>query len=175
MNNSDYIFKSQFPIKNIFAFNTAAVYVIFLYYIYSDYYAVKILTILTPFLNYILLSLLYYIFYFYEDRVVRVFVFRPFRREKVFYYEQFISVTFQHIGYQAYADWAKFNISLKPHKRRFFLTFTIRKRAKRVEITKFLLSKGIEMCVLSSFRKRDQEIINLVWAKYPKNVRVDIV
>ena len=46
------------------------------------------------------------------------------------------------------------------------------KKAKRVEIVEFLLSKNVPIEVRTDFEKKDKEIIDLVKKKHPKNIRL---
>jgi hypothetical protein len=104
--------------------------------------------------------------------MVRVFLFNPFSREKIIKYEQISIILF--IDLAVRGEFPRLVVSLKEHnikKSRFNIIYFV-KRSKRVEITKFLLSKNVEMETCTSYPKRNKKIIDLVKAKYPKNVHI---
>jgi len=169
-----HIFKSQYYSLNFFLCNSGAAIIIFLCH-FGPYPIEKniLLLYITWFLfNYIFLFFFYYIFYFYEYKIVRVFIFRPFFREKVIFYDYIYKIKFKNII--AKGEFPRF-IIYKNEKKSLplFNTIYLRKKSNRVKIIKFLINKNVTLEVRTEYKKKDKEIIDLVRAKYPENVFVN--
>jgi hypothetical protein len=119
--------------------------------------------------DYLILAVFFYHFYFYEDRVERIFVFRPFFRRKTFLYKQICKIKYLDVGGRG--EHPEFLIYLNGRRFSLFKAFIFRKKTNKIKITEFLMSKNIVMQVYTIFIKSNKEIIDLVKAKYPDNVR----
>ena len=121
--------------------------------------------------NYLMLALFQSHYYFYDEGMVRIFTFRPFFRKKVFMYDKIYKIRYQNGGGKG--EYPRFIVFQKKKQYyKFFNGFLFNKRG-RVQIVEFLLSKNIQMEVISHNVKEDREIINMIKKKYPKNIRLD--
>ena len=172
MKNNEYLFCSQFEYFTIVIPILAVFWVLCLVYFDEAHLLSVWLFFLIPIMfSYLLFAIYYKRFYFYNNQIIRVFIFRPFYRKTVFKYEQFFKVKYIHVG-GGIGEYPRFIIYRK--KRQYFHvfnTFTFDKHVKRVEMVEFLLSKNVVMEVRSTFPKKEREIIDLVKKKYPKNIR----
>jgi len=73
------------------------------------------------------------------------------------------------------SQFPRFIIHRKENKffKSFFHAFYFKKRSKRVEVIKFLLSKNVVMDISISIPKKNKEIIEMVKEKYPNNVFIN--
>jgi hypothetical protein len=145
----------------------------FIYVFYIIYRPISflVLILLVFLIAYMLLAIYQSLYYFYDDKIVRIFSFRPFLRKTIFEYEKIYKIKYHHIGSKG--SYPKFIIYLgKRQYFKYFKTFVFKKHVQRVEIVEFLLSKNVEIEVRTDFEKKDKEIIDLVKEKYPKNIRL---
>ena len=174
-NKNNYLYRSQFrDIIRIFPF--ATVFSLLLYY----HQLIKLgnsgwlLILIVALVNYLML-VFQSRYYFYDDYVVRIFVFRPFFRRTVFKYNQISKIRFIHVP--AYGT-KLFEIYQKKMQFFTFKGFKFKKHADRVQIVKFLLSKNVQIELRTDYAEKDKEIIDMVKRKYPpkkypKNIRLD--
>ena len=171
MGTDKYLFRSQFELSGNLALVFATVFSIWLCHhsmIKIHLWALILVGIL---LNYILLAIFQSRYYFYDNKIEKIFIFRPFCRKTVFVYEQLYKVKFKHIGTKG--EYPKFIVYLKKKQYyKYFNNFIFNKHSKRVEIVEFLLSKNVKMEVRTDFEKKDKEIIDMVKKKYPQNIFV---
>ena len=173
MGKDKLLFRSQFDNGQIVALLLCTVvFIIFHYMDKTLNTPLGLFILIGTLFNYLLLAIFQSRYYFYEDRMERVFVFRPFLRRKVFMYEQLNKIRYNDgIGY---GECIKFIVFIKKKQYfKYFNRFIFSKQNKRVEIVEFLLSKNITMEVRTNSEKRDKEIIDMVKKKYPQNIRLD--
>jgi len=171
METEKYLFRSQFEFSWIVALILTSVFSIWLCHHSLFDIPLWLLILVGISFNYILLAIFQSRYYFYNDKIVRVFIIRPFCRKSVFAYEQLYKVKFKHIGTKG--EYPKFIVYQKKKQYlKFFNNFVFNKHAQRIQIVEFLLSKNVFMEVRTDFEKKDKEIIDLVKKKYPQNIRL---
>ena len=171
METNQYLFRSQFEKSLIVAFLLGTAFSIWCFHLPPFYIPVWLLILIGVLFNYLLLAIFQSRYYFYEDHVVRIFVFSPFFRKTVFRYEQLYKIKYKHLG--AKGEYPKFIVYQKKKQYlKYFNNFVFNKHVGRVEIVEFLLSKNVTIEVRTDFEKMDMEIIDMVKKKYPRNIRL---
>ena len=173
MKKNNYLFKSKYYLTNYILYNCAAVLFVFLFpFVHQEIYFIWSCFLIWFLINFIFLFFFYYIFYFYEGKIVRKFAFNPFFKQKEIFYDQLYKVQFINIG--GMGEYPRFKVYRKNFKffKCVFHTFYFRKRAMRIEIVKFLLSKNVNIEVVIHIIKENKEIIDFVKAKYPNNIHM---
>ena len=167
MKTNKYIFRSQLNYTLIDALLFGTAFGIWGFHLPPLDIPVWLLIFVGILFNYLIWAIYLTRYFFYEDRIVKVFVFRPFYRETVFEYEQIFKIKFTRVWYPEF-------IVFRKRKQFFpnFNNFLFRKHTQRVQIVEFLLSKNVFMEVPTDFDKKDKEIIDMVKKKYPKNIRI---
>jgi hypothetical protein len=171
MKTDKYIYRSHFNNGTLFSFPFATVCMIWLIYYREENIRLWLLLLIGVLLNYLIFAVFISRWYFYDDRMVRIFVFRPFFREKVYIYEQLNKIKYHNAG----RDGGPWFIVFRKKKQYFmeFNSFRFNKRAARTQITESLLSKNIKLEVRTDHEETDKDIIDLVKRKYPRNIRLD--
>lgn len=109
METNKYLFRSQLNDTIILAFLFATLFGIWGFHYPPLSIPVWLLILVGALFNYILLALFQSRYFFYEDRIVRVFIFRPFCRKTVFMYEQIFKVKFTRDRYPVFVVYRKNN------------------------------------------------------------------
>ena len=171
MKTNKYIYHSQFNNGTIIGFPFTTVFMIWLFYKGQIGVNIWLLCLIATLFNYLIFAFQSR-WYFYDDHIVRIFVFRPFFRKRVFKYEQLYKIRYVHDGNR---DCPARFIVFQKKKRHFkdFNRFVFNKRAGRFQIIEFLLSKNVKIEVTTHFENMDKSIIDIVKKKYPKNIRLD--
>jgi len=171
METNKYLFRSQFEISRVVALILTTVFSIWLCHIPPLGVPVWLLVLIGLLFIYFMLAIFQSRYYFYDNKIVKIFIFRPFCRKTVLLYEQLFKIKYKHIGTKG--EYPKFIVFQKKKQYyKWFNNFIFNKHSKRVEIVEFLLSKNVTMEVRSDFEKKDKEIIDMVKKKYPKNIRL---
>lgn len=167
METNKYLFRSQLNNTIIQSFLFGTVFGMWLFHSPPFNFSVWLLILVGALFNYLIWAICLSRYYFYEDRIVRVFIFRPFYKKTAFKYEQIFKIKFTRVWYPEF-------IVFRKRKQFFpnFNNFLFCKHAQRVEIVAFLLSKNVFMEVRNGFENKDKEIIEMVKKKYPKNIRL---
>jgi hypothetical protein len=166
MEINKHLFCSQLNSSLIVAFLSGTVVSIWLFYLPPLSISVWLLILAGALFNYLILATFQSRYYFYEDRMVRIFIFRPFYRKTVFKYEQIFKIKFIRTYYPEFIVYRR-----KKQFFSYFNSFLFNKQNERIQIVGFLLSKNVKMEVRSDFEKKDKEIIDMVKKKYPNNIR----
>ena len=174
-NIQSYLYRSQFKdIIKVFPFATMFSLLLYYHQLVRSGNPGWLLILIVVLLNYLML-VFQSRYYFYEDRIVRIFVFRPFCRKTVFRYEQISKIRFVHVP--VYGT-KLFEIYQKKMQFFTFKSFMFKKHTDRVNVVEFLLSKNIQIELRTDYAEKDKEIIDMVKKKYPpkkypKNIRLD--
>lgn len=160
METSNYLFRSQFDNALIFALSLGGVLLLFFMLLGASIW----LFIMVLFV-YLIFAIFQRRYYFYEHQIVRIFIFRPFCRKKIFRYE---NIKIKYINGNHKNGQPQFVIFSKQYRIRLknlVNTFYFHKHIERVKIVEFLLSKNVPIEVRTDFEKRDKEIIDMVKRK----------
>jgi hypothetical protein len=111
MEKDKYLFRSQIDIGRIAVFFLNIGLFICYFYFPPFCLPVWLLIILGMFFNYLFLAIFQYCYYFYDDRMVRVFIFRSFFRKRIFMYEQLTKIRYDNAP--GYGDYTKFIVFRK--------------------------------------------------------------
>ena len=166
------LYKSQIDIESL-------IFYVFLYSLFivypicslSDSLLPKYLVIGSiPLFCYLIWSLIINIYYFYEDKIKIVYIFRFFKREKVVLYSDIERIRYIHSAGNKQARIALiFKEKSDPTLLLPSFSFTHRYFMKRKEILLFLHSKGIPIVINTVFKK-DEEIFT---GENAKNVTIE--
>ena len=165
MKKKGYLYRSQLNIYLVYPFLLSTAIFIWRFYLLGI--PVWLLLLIGVLFQYLLLAFFQCYYCFYDNCVVKMFLFRPFYRKKTLEYDQFYKIRIEHA-------WNPIFIVYQNKKQYFkcFNNFVFNKHAGRIQIIEFLLSKNVQMEVRTGSEKIDKEIIDLVKKKYPKNIHL---
>jgi hypothetical protein len=162
METNNYLFRSQFN-KGWIVIPIITILGIWLFHLTLNISLWKLILIGILF-DYLFSTIFQKRYYFYNNQIVRIFIFRPFYRKKVFRYED---IKLRYIHGRHRAGEPQFVIFFYLYRticllKNIFNTFYFHKHSERVNIVYFLLSKNVPIELWTGFEEEDKEIIDMV-------------